>query len=177
MGQRHFHCERVGGTRRQPVSRFALQNAKRVETLESLSKRGLTTDPIVHAARSEWSQALEHWEEVRVAIARVEHNLTEVRREKIRAAMTAQVDGAKEIDEASKAIADEEVTLSTIGRLLPGFEVTQAALTSLPGGATFKIMRRTASGLRELPSDELSALEPGDLLQVLVPKEIRGASL
>lgn len=153
------------------------QNAKRVETLESLSKRGLTTDPIVHAARGEWSQALEHWEEVRVAIARVEHNLTEVRREKIRAAMTAEVDGAKEIDEASKAIADEEVTLSTIGRLLPGFEVSQAALTSLPGGATFKIMRRTASGLRELPSDELSALEPGDLLQVLVPKEIRGASL
>ena len=114
---------------------------------------------------------------MRVAIARVEHNLTEVRREKIRASMTAQVDGAKEIDEASKAIADEEVTLSTIGRLLPGFEVSQAALTSLPGGATFKIMRRTASGLRELPSDELSALEPGDLLQVLVPKEIRGASL
>jgi hypothetical protein len=38
-------------------------------------------------------------------------------------------------------------------------------------------MRRTGSGLRELPSDELSALEPGDLLQVLVPKEIRGASL
>jgi hypothetical protein len=96
LGQRHFHCERVGGTRRQPVSRFALQNAKRVETLESLSKRLLTTDPIVHAARGEWSQALEHWEEARVAIARVEHNLTEVRREKIRAAMTAQVDGAKE---------------------------------------------------------------------------------
>jgi hypothetical protein len=63
LGQRHFHCERVGGTRRQPVSRFALQNAKRVETLESLSKRLLTTDPIVHAARGEWSQALEHWEE------------------------------------------------------------------------------------------------------------------
>jgi hypothetical protein len=39
-------------------------------------------------------------------------------------------------------------------------------------------MPRLALGLRSgAPSDELSALEPGDLLQVLVPKEIRGASL
>jgi protein involved in polysaccharide export with SLBB domain len=153
------------------------ENAERVASLETLFKRGLTTDAILHSARGEWGQALERWHSNRVSIARVEHNLTEVRREKMRVVMAAQVDGAREIKQALNDIVEEEVTRGTIGRLLPGLGSPQVAMMSLPGGLRFKIMRRTGSGLQELRADELSVLVPGDVLQITVPKEVQGAAL
>jgi len=81
----------------------------------------------------------------------------------------------REIKDLQQAIAEEEITRATIGHLL-----TTAAYASTEQSPDSKmsywILRRGSSGLRRLPAEDVTVLEPGDVVLVTTTRpEMAGA--
>ena len=141
------------------------EKAERVQEMVALRTRGATTDVNFHMARSELNEARQRWHEVRASIAQTERKMGEAQHEKARLSVDTQIEREREIKEAFQAITEEEVTRVTIGNLLlsnPAYATAQVPSKH----PTYKIVRRMPSELHRLSAGEMSALEPGDILQV-----------
>jgi protein involved in polysaccharide export with SLBB domain len=141
------------------------EKAERVAAMETLRARGTTTDMTYHAARSELSDARERLHEAKAVVTQTQRKLSEVQQEKVRLGVDAEIDREREFKDSLNSIAEEEVTRATIGRLLlPSADAI--APQQGPQERSYTIVRRTANGLRRLSASDVSALQPGDILQV-----------
>jgi len=145
------------------------EKAERVQEMVALRTRGATTDVNFHMARSELNEARQRWHDARASIAQIERRLVEVGQEKALLGVDMTFEREREIKDALKAIEDEQVTRSTIASLLLTLPAT-STIGQRSERFTKLIIRRGPSGLRHLPSNDESPLEPGDVLQV-VPAE------
>jgi exopolysaccharide production protein ExoF len=142
------------------------EKAERVEMVVALRTRGATTDVSFHAARSELNEARERWHEVRAGIAQTERKIAEVQQEKVRLGLDTEFEREREIRDMRNSITEEEVTRATIGNLL-STNPTYSTIQSPGKELSYTIVRRTPSGPQRLSASEVSALEPGDILQVV----------
>jgi len=142
------------------------EKAERVQEIVALRTRGATTDVNFHMARSELNEARQRWHDARASIAQIERRLVEVGQEKALLGVDMTFEREREIKDALKAIEDEQVTRSTIASLLLTLPAT-STIGQRSERFTKLILRRGPSGLRHLPSNDESPLEPGDVLQVV----------
>jgi DNA-binding protein H-NS len=95
----------------------------------------------------------------------IQRKVSELQQERTQLAIDAEIEREREIKDAMNTIAEEEVTRATIGSLLLTGADTYAAKPDAKE-FSYTIVRRTPSGLRHLSANEVSSLQPGDILQV-----------
>jgi len=136
----------------------------RVNEVQALKARGATTDMVIHMARSELGEARGRWHEARLIVAQTERRLSDSAQEKARITVEATIDRERELKDIAQAVAEEEITRATIGHLLATstFAVPEARRYPL----SYHILRRTQAGLRRIPAEDVTELEPGDVVLV-----------
>jgi protein involved in polysaccharide export with SLBB domain len=142
-----------------------MEKTERMKATEALRTRGATTDITYYAARGELSDARERLHEAQAAVMQIQRKVSELQQERTQLAVDAEIEREREIKDAMNTIAEEEVTRATIGSLLLTRADTYAAKPDAKE-FSYTIIRRTPSGLRHLSANEVTSLQPGDILQV-----------
>ncbi len=144
------------------------EKADYVKKLDGLRARGNVTDIAIHMAQGEWSNAREIWHSVRTLIAETERKQLELQERRKQIEVDAQLSRERELKATQDAISGEEVTQSSLGNGL--VRLANSPVEGNSGNApSWQIVRRTVSGLTRLDCEELTPLQPGDIL------ELRGA--
>jgi polysaccharide biosynthesis/export protein ExoF len=151
------------------------EKAERMQEIVALRGRGVTTDTNFHMTRTELTESRNRWHEARLAVSQTERRLDDVAQDKARLNVEVMIEREREIKDLQQAIAEEEITRATIGHLL-----TTAAYASTEqppdGKMSYWILRRGSSGLRRLPAEDVTVLEPGDVVLVTTTRpEMAGA--
>jgi hypothetical protein len=151
------------------------EKAKRAVNMDTLRARGATTDMNFHLARTELSVARAAWNEIRAALARVERNLAQARQELLRATIGAQLERERELKQTREAIIDEETTRSVVAQLLVGPAGLTLGVDRQEEAPHVEIIRRTVQGPERLTGDEMTGLQPGDIVKVIRARSVSTA--
>jgi polysaccharide biosynthesis/export protein ExoF len=138
----------------------------RMEAMREMLARGVTTEINVNQARNDLTVAQERWNDTRMALARVERAIAQARQEKMRVSIDEELERATEVSRLKVSIIEEQVTRSAISQVLGGITDNIASATAI-GPAEYRVFRRAADGVVELTAEELTPLEPGDVLKVI----------
>lgn len=142
------------------------EKAERLQEIVALRTRGTTTDVTFHMARTELTEARTRWHEARLAVSQSERKLDNTAQEKARLNIEAMIEREKELKDLRQAMAEEEITRATIGHLLTTSAYAVSAAATPAGMMSYFILRRSQNGLRRLPAETVTELEPGDVVLV-----------
>jgi protein involved in polysaccharide export with SLBB domain len=149
----------------QEADKALINRSQRAATVTNLRSRGVATDLTVNLAENDLTTAQERWNETRMAIARVERNLAQVRQEKTRFSANEQLEREREFVRIKTEISDEEVTMEVMAHMLLALpKETNDPQSELE----VRIVRRSPVGTTELPASDLTPLWPGDLVKVML---------
>lgn len=149
------------------VSAIVAERSKRRDELASRVTRGVSTESIMVQARNELVEIQTRWHELRAVAARGEMRLLELERDRDQALLNAQIDLDQQMRSARQSIAEEEVMISTIGQVLLKIRPASVASSAGPHDVAYRLVRRTLNGPVQLAAEMMTALEPGDVVQVL----------
>ncbi|ODA67728.1 Polysaccharide biosynthesis/export protein [Methyloligella halotolerans] len=138
----------------------------RVKKMQAVRQLGRMDNITYFAARNDLVVAKDRWEETKTSIVRLERDLTATRQSITQLQLDTVLKREKAIREGQEAIEQETITGATIGRLLQ-----QAMAAPLPSSGSkrqsYRLMRRSPSGLKEFDADPMVELRPGDVLEIL----------
>ncbi len=143
------------------------EKAERATSLLTARAHGTVTDTTFYLAQSAVSDARERWHETRASVAQTERKLAELQQERMRTAMESEIARERDLRDAVKAVAEEEVTTAVIGNLLLTTPEGDANRGGTERQFQYTIVRRTRVGVDRLPGTDAVALLPGDLIQVV----------
>lgn len=138
----------------------------RMEAMKEMLARGVTTEINVNQARNDLTVAQERWNDTRMSLARVERAIAQARQEKMRVSIDEELERARELSRLQVSIIEEQVTRSAISQVLGGMIDSTASVAAV-GPSEYRLFRRTADGVVEFTAEELTPLEPGDVLKVI----------
>ena len=139
--------------------------SERVSMLKDLASRGAGNSYQYLQAKSELSDVQERLTEVNALITQVEDRRAQSSNEKSKIITEAQIELEREIAAAEDQLVEERANSSASMRILNLFD-GPAVNSSERQAAKYSVLRRTIKGIHEIIADELTELEPGDLLKV-----------
>ncbi|MEG6507769.1 polysaccharide biosynthesis/export family protein [Methyloligella sp. 2.7D] len=141
----------------------------RVQSLESMFKRGNLSSLTMYTARNDLVSAQERLHDTKANIARLERDIAQAHASKTQLLINETFQREQAIQDVDDVIRQEEITQSTMGLLTQ--RVT--AIGEAPiGRPKYQLVRQTAEGPKQWSADEGSILQPGDILKIIgVPSE------
>lgn len=139
-----------------------------VTTLDSLRRRGSGRIHELYQAQSAKADVEERWQEVMVTMTRAEQKLSQAKHEKLKLASDQRVQTEQELRSIEGDITEEQVSLTSSGKLLQTAGKVWPRLLAARQGVSFEIVRRSSEGLKEFPAVETTPLQPGDLLRIKI---------
>jgi polysaccharide biosynthesis/export protein ExoF len=160
---------------RHKLSQFEAQKkirTERLEQLEDLMNRGLTTRNGVVNSKSELADIEVRKQDHRLAIAQAEARLSQARQAMKRTALDGAGSLLAAITTTDAEIAKAQMALSSSEALSSVIKASSATIiqASSSGTPTYEIVRQTVNGPVVLPAFETSSLKPGDVLKITLSK-------
>jgi polysaccharide biosynthesis/export protein ExoF len=139
--------------------------SERVSMLKDLASRGAGNSYQYLQAKSELSDVQERLTEVNALITQVEDRRSQSSNEKSKIITEARIELEREIAAAEDQLVEERANSAASMRILNLFDGPVVS-SSERQAAKYSVLRRTVEGIHEIVANELTELEPGDLLKV-----------
>src|SRR5271165_1961020 len=138
-------------------------HVERYDSVSQLHNRGVITDATYDIARGELDSSRARWNDLRAGLARVNQRILELRQQKSKLTADASIAREQKINELQTEIQQSAMVRSTLESLLvfSGLGVTSRA------GPHYRIARRGNKGIEEFDAEKFSAVQPGDIVEVL----------
>jgi hypothetical protein len=110
----------------------------------------------------------EREDEVKNLLVQAELKVSQIEQDKIKLDVDSRIDLDKNLRDLDADISEGQLTIASTRKLL---EIAGQPLgIKNLGNLSYEILRRTSSGLVQITAEEITELEPGDLLKVSIPR-------
>jgi polysaccharide biosynthesis/export protein ExoF len=158
--------QKIQRERIEHIKSNAGDKAERVALLKQLVAHGNGSAVNYLNAKSEFSDTQERTNEVQSLIAQIEDRLAQAQHEKSRIVTEARIDLEREISEAETSVAEEKMAAAASSQILKLARESNRDAPQRFEDLRYIVVRRTPSGIEELPADETTVLRAGDLVKV-----------
>jgi protein involved in polysaccharide export with SLBB domain len=140
----------------------------RVDNMRSLVDRKVVAKSMLSQVEGELSDAEQRRQDAINQYGIAKQRLASLEADGLKSKADLENELATEIDSVERQIADNERELNTSEGILKNLPVTRAAFISSKegNGATYRIVRRTATGPIDIAASGLTLLQPGDLVDI-----------
>lgn len=143
---------------------------ERADNMRALMDRNVITRSQLSQVEAELSDAEQRRQDAINQYGMAKQRLAALEAEGLKVQADLEHDVAVEIDAIERQVADNERELSSSEGVLKNLSATNVAFTSSEeaNGASFQIVRRTATGPVNIVADGMTLLQPGDLVNIIV---------
>jgi protein involved in polysaccharide export with SLBB domain len=149
------------------LATIVMERKKHHDALVGRVGRGFSTENLLVMARNEVVEIESSWHELRATVMRSESRVLELERERDMTLLASRIDFEHQLRSARHAITDEEVLMSTLGKLLHNVGAEVSAASETPREPAYVIIRRGPRGPEEFAAGFLTRLDPGDVVRMV----------
>ncbi len=142
------------------------QAAKRYEFVTNNKTRGIVAQNTVDQTQVSLELSRAHLNDLLASMARLEESAITLRQRKAAEIAEAAIARQREIDNLQDFITEAAITRATLG---PTLDFANATFVRGTGRPTIRILRPTAAGMTTIRATEITAVVPGDIVEVTTP--------
>jgi protein involved in polysaccharide export with SLBB domain len=135
----------------------------RMNAVLRMRKSGITTDNTYYQAIGDLDIARGRLNDLKTALTKLEAQIVEVDERQKKAVVETKIVREQQISDLQSLIGEAAVTRDTLRPTLAGTQVND----SRGEPPRYTILRRTSGGIEKIEADRFSALQPGDIVEVI----------